>query len=368
VVAVVHLFTLGWIVTSIFGSLCQFLPVAVGHGLRWPAAAHVSFAAHVAGVALFVIGVATGRVGFVHAGAGGLTVGFVVFATNLAATLAAVRERGLTWWALAGATVFLLVTLAYGVALATSLYGGGLIGANRFRVVAVHAHVAIVGFVLPVMVGVANRLLPMFLLSHGASERAAWASITMLFAGAALLAIPVDVAPRVAVAGALASGGVVAFLVQAVAYFRHRRRRAIDAGMRLAAAGLIGLAVAVVVAPFALSRGLWNLHLLSAYFALVLGAIGLFVAGHYFKIIPFLVWYHRFGPLVGTRKVPTVAELYSPRVAHAAGAMLVLGLAALVVGIDTGVGGLVRAAAIVFAAGAVIEAAVVARVAQRRIA
>ncbi|HEU4730799.1 MAG TPA: hypothetical protein VFT22_23045 [Kofleriaceae bacterium] len=31
----------------------QFLPVAVGRGLRWPAAAHASFGAHVLGAACF---------------------------------------------------------------------------------------------------------------------------------------------------------------------------------------------------------------------------------------------------------------------------------------------------------------------------
>ena len=36
VIAVVHLFTLGWITTSIFGALCQFLPVAIGRGVRFP--------------------------------------------------------------------------------------------------------------------------------------------------------------------------------------------------------------------------------------------------------------------------------------------------------------------------------------------
>ena len=368
VIAVVHLFTLGWIVTSIFGALCQFLPVAVGRGLRWPAAAHASFAAHVVGVTAFVAGVASGRPALVHVGACGLAAGFVVFATNLAATLAAVRERGLTWWALAGAAVFLVVTPAYGVVLALNLDGGALVGASRFTVVAVHAHVAIVGFVLMVVVGVAHRLLPMFLLSHGASERAAWVAIALLFSGAALLAIPIGGDLRVASAGALASAGVIAFLIQAATFFRHRRRRAIDPGMRLAAAGLGGLALAVLIAPVALSRGLSDLQLVTTYFAVLLGAISLFVAGHYYKIVPFLVWYHRLGPLVGARKVPKVAELFSEPIARADGVLLVFGWLGLAVGIYTSAAGLVRAAALAFAVGAVLEAGVLARVVQKRIA
>ena len=36
-----------------------------------------------------------------------MVIGFGVFAVNLAVTLATVRDRGLTWWALAGVAVFL---------------------------------------------------------------------------------------------------------------------------------------------------------------------------------------------------------------------------------------------------------------------
>lgn len=36
VVAVTHLFTLGWITTSIMGALYQPLPVALGESVRWP--------------------------------------------------------------------------------------------------------------------------------------------------------------------------------------------------------------------------------------------------------------------------------------------------------------------------------------------
>ncbi|MCA9675816.1 MAG: hypothetical protein H6708_33650 [Kofleriaceae bacterium] len=368
VIAVVHLFTLGWIMTSIFGALCQFLPVAIGRGLRWPGAAHASFAAHVTGVALFVGGLATGHPAAVHAGACGLAIGFGVFAVNLAVTLATVRDRGLTWWALAGVAVFLVVTPAYGVVLALNLRGGGLIGGSRFAVVAAHAHVAIAGVVLLTMVGVAHRLLPMFLLSHGARDHAAWTAIALLAGGAAVLAIPGGAGVRVELAGALIAGGVVAFLVQAVTFFHHRRRRSIDPGMQLAAAGLIGLAVAVLVAPIALSRGLRDLHLLTAYVTILLGAITLFVAGHYYKIVPFLVWYHRFGPLVGTRKVPTVAELYAAPLARLDGALLAIGWLGVAIGIFAGRGDLVRAAAVAVAAGAVLEAIIIARVARRRVA
>jgi hypothetical protein len=369
VAAVVHLFVLGWITLSIFGALCQFMPVAVGRPMRWLPLAHVSFGCHVLGVTLFVTALAAGLRHVLHVGATLLAVAFVTFATNLGASLASAKptERSLTWWALAGATLFLVVTPIYGVLLALSLHGEVAV-ADRFAFIAVHAHAALVGFVMLVIVGVAHRLLPMFLLSHGASERPAWASAALLFAGALVLALPVGGRARLLAAGVLAAGGVLAFIAQAFLFFRHRKRKAVDPGMRLAGVGLVGLTCAVGIAPLALSRGLADLHLLTAYFIVLIGGLSLFVAGHYYKIVPFIVWYHRFGPLIGKRKVPKVAELYSERVALLDAALLVLGWLGVAAGTYAGAATLVRGAALVFAVGASIEAYVIARVAQRRAA
>lgn len=364
VVAVVHLFTLGWIMLSIFGALCQFLPVAVGHSIKWQKLAHVSFALQTLGVVVFVSALLLNRTHLLHLGATLASSAFVLFAINLVATLVG-AERSVTWWALAGVGLFLLVTPAYGLVLALNLHDG-MLGAQRFALVARHVHVAVVGVVILTMVGVAHRLLPMFLLSHGASERPAWVSTALLFSGSLILAVPFGGNVTAAVGAIAIAAGVVAFLVQAMAFYRTSKRRVIDPGMRLAAAGLAGLALTLVAAPFALSRGLGDPRLLATYHLLLLGSISLFVAGHYYKIVPFLVWYHRFGPLAGLKKIPLVTELYSMRVASVNASVLIVGCAGAVVGTYFGWTPVVRVAAFVFALGAVIEAIVVARIAQRK--
>ena len=94
--------------------------------------------------------------------------------------------------------------------------------------------------------------------------------------------------------------------------------------------------------------------------------ISLFIAGHYYKIVPFLVWYHRFGPLVGTRKVPKVSELYSERIATLDAALLVAGCIALGAGVYARSLFLTRIGAIAFAIGAVIEVIVIVGIARKR--
>jgi len=44
---------------------------------------------------------------------------------------------------------------------------------------------------------------------------------------------------------------------------------------------------------------------------LLLGFISSMITGHLYKIVPFLVWFERFAPLVGKEKVPMLHEMYS---------------------------------------------------------
>lgn len=342
VVAVTHLFTLGWITTTIQGALYQFLPVALGVPVRSERLAHASCALYVPGVLLFVGGLLASQYVVMLSGAALFGTALLLFVGNLAATLRRAPKRNLTWWALVGAAVSLVGTVALGVSLAGNLRWDYL-GANRFLALGVHLHVAIAGWVMLVIVGVAHRLLPMFLLSHGASER-----------------------PGRVAAGLLA-GGAVAFLAQAALFFRHKKKPALDPGLRLAAVALGFLALALVLAPFFLTRGLAVPRLATAYvLTLVLGALSLFVAGHYYKILPFLIWFHRFGPLVGKQPVPRVVDLYDVRPGNAAVALLGAGVLGLVAATLTGTGWAARPSAALFATGAAIVAMQMFTISRRR--
>lgn len=170
VVATTHLFTLGWITTTIQGALYQFLPVALQTPIRSQRVAHAGLLLYAPGLVLFVSGLMLGRLPLMLSGAALFGTALLLFVGNLAATLHAARERNLSWWALTGAAVALASTVILGVSLAGNLRWGYL-GPKRFLAVSVHLHVAIFGWVLLTIVGVAHRLLPMFLLSHGATER-----------------------------------------------------------------------------------------------------------------------------------------------------------------------------------------------------
>ncbi len=365
VAAVTHLFTLGFISLSIFGALYQFLPIAVGASIRFERLAHVTFALLVLGIPVFVGTLAEGLLRFVPVGGALVALAFALFAVNLAWTLAQAPERNLTWWALAGACAFLVITLGFGLTLALNLADAGL-GAARFDFLLRHVHVALAGWVMLVVAGVAQRLLPMFLLSHGASELPARLAVICLATGSLALALPLVERLHCA-AWFIIGAGAVAFLVQAALFYGHRRRKELDPGMRLAFAGLAGIGAALAIAPFALVQGWHNVRAITAYmFLLVVGGFTLFIAGHYFKIVPFLVWQHRFGPRVGKQPVPRVSELYSARPAELAVRAFPISVATAALGIMLGIPGLVRLGAMGFFGSVLLEVREMVRIARAR--
>lgn len=367
VVAVAHLFTLGWITTSIQGALYQFLPVALGTPIHSERLGHLTFGLYAAGIPLFVGGLAAGLHPVFLVGAASFGTALLLFAGNLAATLARAPERNLTWWALAGAAVFLTVTVGLGFLLAGNLRWGYL-GGSRFLALGVHLHVAIFGWVLLVIVGVAHRLLPMFLLSHGASELPGKVALALLAAGTGLLlALHHALTPGVVwTVAALLGGGLLAFVLQAALFFRHKRKPTLDPGLRLVAVALGVLALALGLAPAFVAQGLAAPRLVTAYVLALLLGLSLFVAGHYYKILPFLVWFHRFGPLVGKRPVPRVADLYAAGPGNAAVALLGTGALGMIAATLFGAGWAARPAALLFAAGATVVAAQMFTISRRR--
>lgn len=366
VIGVTHLFTLGWLTTSILGALYQFMPVALGQSVRSEGLAHASFVLHVTGLPVFVGGLLTGRADATIGGASTVAAGLALFLVNLGATLTNGKRRDVTWWCLLGAGACLTATLALGMALAGNLQTGFL-GEARFIALGVHLHVALGGWVLLVVVGVAQRLLPMFLLSHGVGEGPTRAAAVLIGGGAGTLVLFHHAPPLLArwLPGLLLGGGLACFLAQALRFYRRRVKRSLDPGMRLAAWALVLMAGGLALAGPVIA-GIATPGMSTAYVAVLVGAFTLFVVAHYYKILPFLVWYHHFGPVAGRQPVPKVSELYHKGVADVVGALLPLGVVAISTGVLLGSALTVGLAGVSLLVGVGLAAVQMALVARRR--
>lgn len=364
VAGVTHLFTLGWLTTSILGALTQLMPVALGAPIRSPRAAHLALWTLAPGAGLFAAGIAMSSLVVNHIGLALIGTAVVLAVGNIAASLPRARERDATWAAIALAITFLASALLLGMVLLHNLHTG-FIAAARVRVLATHLHIALVGWALIMMVGVSRRLLPMFLLAHKADTRwTAW-SLSLLATGLVALATGLlTLHPLTAWCGvALLETGVFCFLRQAYAFYRARVRKTLDVGMHFAMTGLWFIAAAALVGPFVLADHITHPRLATTYILIALpGALVLFVTGFTYKIVPLLAWTVRYRKRMGKGAVPTVAQTFSARVGYMQLIAIAGAMPLLAAGIAAGSLPVTRAAALLYLTGTLLFASQILRV------
>ena len=366
VAGITHLFTLGWLTTTVFGALCQLLPVALGTPVRSTRIAHAAFWAFAPGAGIFAVGVATNRTMLHHGGVLLVSLGILLVAANVGAALPRARSRDVTWGAIALALTYLVSTLVLGIVLLHNLHTGFL-GGSRGGVLASHLHVAIVGWLLIMIVGVSHRLLPMFLLAHGADTSWSRRALGLLGAGVPVLALGLGLArPAAAWVGAvLLLAGLGCFYRQVYSFYRARVRTQLDAGMRFVATALTFLAASAILGPVALAWGGSSPRLGTVYvLAGLLGGIVLYVVGFFYKIVPMLAWTAHFRGRMGKGPVPTVAQLYSARLAHVQLGLMGVGVLGLIASTAAGWAHGARCGAALFLAGVVLFLIQLARVAR----
>lgn len=366
VAGVTHLFTLGWLTMAIFGALYQLLPVALGAPIRWLRVGHASFWTFAPGVGLFACGVADSAPAVQHVGIALVAVGITLAVTNIAATLPRARRRDVTWAAILLSITFLSSTLVLGFVLLHNL-NTGFIAAARTRVLATHLHVAIIGWVLVTIVGVSHRLLPMFLLAHGADTRWTRRALILLAVGVPFLAIGLTTRfTASAWAGVvLLELGFAHYVRQARAFHSARVRKRIDPGMRFAMMALAFLAVAAALGPVLLAIGSRATRLGTAYvLSGLLGGVVMYVVGFFYKIVPLLSWTSHYRGQMSRPGVPTVAEMYSPRAARVQLVLMGASVIVLLVAVGIASGVAARAGAVLFLGGVLVFVTQIATVAR----
>ena len=343
VIAVTHLFVLGWICSIVMGAMYQLVPVALETKLYSERLARWHFAFHLVGfigmVWMFRIWnmKQVGHFGSVLA----LGVGFFVY--NIARTLRRVPKWNITATAVAAALFWISFTVTAGlsIAIAKCSYDSteGLATSHgvrtlldglrsmawfmsRFDAISAmhaHAHLGGVGFFTMLIVGVSYKLIPMFTLSEIQSKRRAAGSVALLNVGLAgsfatiLLRSPWKLAFALVGVGAMATYGW-----ELAAILRARKRRTLDWGIKYFLTAVVLLfplsALAVVLSWPGLPLNVFTGQLENVYgFLGLLGVVSLAIIGMLYKIIPFLVWFGRYSRQIGRAQVPSLADLYSTR-------------------------------------------------------
>ncbi|PSR26249.1 MAG: hypothetical protein C7B46_20130 [Sulfobacillus benefaciens] len=332
VIACVHLFTLGGLTMLMMGALYQLVPVLTNSK---PVSFHriiVQWAFFTFGTAFFVVGVNNDWTLGIATGATVMVVGIIYFVANLAGRVWREPEKNITTWFFASSLAYLSLTIVIGGFLALHLSTGSPVYATD---VAAHITVALGGWVGLLLIGVSYRLWAMFGRKH--REPRYW----LLTWGLANLAIWLLVAGNLATSKWLCDVGWLTQVAAFLGYFADLvaaglgdRRTMRDPALQTVAVSIAFLIVWEVLgttATFQHHSRLW----IPALWAYGLGWTGMSFMGFVQKIMPFMVWLHRYAHVHGKGKMPRLENIWRPAWGYAPMISAGLGISVFLVAYGT---------------------------------
>lgn len=312
-----HLGTLGLLGATMLGALYQLIPVVAGAPVPAARLGHVVHALYVAGLTALVARFYGAPAAYAEAGAIALSIALTLFFGQVVVALARAPART---WTVTGMRIAAL-SLAVAVTLGLRLAGGYMemsFPMPRPLWTQAHLTVGLLGWVGGLIAAVGWQVVPMFYLApafdrrvpaavHGLQLAGVLGVLGVLGAGAA----GADVGSGAAlIAAAPAALGV--WVVAPLAVIRGlllRKRAGADGSVSFWYAAL---PVALSLSPLAVLAARsddprWGL---AFGWLAIWGWAGTIVHGMLTRIVPFLTWFHRFSPLLGRARVPSMRSLY----------------------------------------------------------
>lgn len=355
VIAFAHVIGLGFLMSLVAGSSYQLLPVAFENPLFSRTLAKIHLGLHLPGVPVMVYGFYHWRIPVLAVGGTAVLLGLVLYGVNIACTALRPLRRTPTSIGVLGCLGSLTVALGVATWILSSKLGFVTVH-EPLLLLGAHTYLMLAGFFLLILAAVSYTLLPMFLLVPLASARRAYGSVQYFFAAIALFVPGQLVFPQLLPFAALAAAfGLGLYAIENLALIRLSPRR-LDGALRLYAHNLVFI---LPVAAGFMFRALQlaghvpalavNLDTPLFSFA-VFGTLACAILGMGAKIVPFLVWQHRYAPLLGRARVPKLADLVHGRLLNVLAWSVPAADLALAVGSATHNNLVVRVGALVFCA------------------
>ena len=298
-VAIVHLLTLGWITSSILGSLYLVAPIALGVSMPGGTRDYVAYGLVVVGIIGMVAHFWIEEFSGMAWSAATVSLGVLFVAGRIAVRLRHSPVPGAVTLHMRLACLNLAVAATMGVLLGFDKvlhFLPGFILNNVFA----HAHLAAVGWATMMVVGVGYRLLPMVLPSKTPSGATLYVSAALLEIGVlGLFVALLRQSAWSAFFGALILAGLAAFIAHVLVMVSHRARRPpeaprVDFAVLHAAAAGVWLLTAAGLGAFLLSRPMSDSTLRAALAYGTFGLLGFLaqmVVAMQVRLIPLFAWY-----------------------------------------------------------------------------
>jgi len=309
-----HLFLLGFVIMVIFGAMAQLIPVVLEKG-------HFSVDFYYIIYPLLGVGVLLMAYGFINSflllsfGGGMVLISMFVFSVETFLTLKSVEKFDIVTTSVVLSNIFLSIGVVVGFIMALTF--AGFLSADVSSLLKAHVYLIIGGYVLITIMSFSYILIPMFGLSHGFSKTPLHVAIWMQS-----FAVIVVFISSLLQNEFLSNLGYFFSFISVLIYFyliflidKTRARKQNDMYIISLFIGFLFFALSVVFGGLYVALSDEIYAMLSGWLLFV-GFFGFLISGHLYKIVPFLVWYERFSPLVGKQKVPMLSDMVPTKSAN----------------------------------------------------
>lgn len=303
----VHLFLVGFVIFIIVGAMAQLIPVVLEIGHFKVELFYAIFLFLFVGVVLLLSGFIVNTLFLPYAGVL-ILLGFFIYLLNLFMTLKKVQKFSIVVKSVVIANLFLLFGLIFGFIMALNY--AGIISTDMHILLKAHVYMLICGYITITVMGISLVLVPMFGLSHGFNDQAIVISIYLISASVVIVVVSsllkLGFFEYFGYFLSVVSYGL--YIYQIALIYKQRARKESDIWSKSMIFSFFALVLSIlfIVAYFIHSK---ENYILVSGFLFFMGFLGFIITAHLYKIVPFLVWFHRFSPLVGKQKVPLLADM-----------------------------------------------------------
>ncbi|MHA0857327.1 hypothetical protein [Paenibacillus sp. CMAA1364] len=337
----VHLLVLGWATMIAMGAIYQLIPVVLqNHSLFSKNLGFVHYGFFTVGTIGLLISFQSMQVMSIAIFATLAFIGILLFAINIGVTLVRAKKWNSITISVACSVFYLVLTGTSGMLMGMNFYFDQW-GDFHEQLLGAHICFAAIGWFGLLITGFSYKMLPMFYLSHGHPEIlqklviSLWNAGVLVGATSFLLNGPGWLKWTSLLLVVLALITYSIHLSQIVAH-RHKPNPGI--GMKWAyssahALTLIGICLVILI-PFIPDIMEQSRMIVILGWLYLWGWVGLTLLSYLSKIVPFLWWTHKYGPLIGKEKIPTMTDLIDDRYVHIGLSVIVSSLFVLTIGLS----------------------------------
>ena len=326
---ITHMMILGFISMIIFGSLYQLIPVVMEVKLYSEILAKITFYLFGSGLLILVFTFWEANFGthqnwrWFEISGTLILVAIFLFAINTLVSAAKTKRRDIGNLFIITAIIYLTLTVSLAVLMIIN-FAVHFIPVSILDLLKMHLNLGLIGWFLFLVIGVASKLMPMFLIIHKLPEHLLKYAYYLLNAGLIMIVGTFYFYPKtwlIALSALLIFAGIGLFLYFNYYAFKHRFRKNLDVGMKLSKAAFLILAFVLILSVFAVVSPAFTASFqyridIAFIMTLVFGFLTALILGQTYKTLPFIIWLKRYQTKVGKQKTPLPQELYSDRVAR----------------------------------------------------